>query len=101
MFQVDEIPITAKSLIVTLMGTGILGVIAAGMLAVANDARIAIGVAEQHGQELLLIRGEMAAIHSQLLERTMDRYTARDAENHEKYIDRRVTELEKKLDENR
>lgn len=101
MFQIDEIPITAKSLIVTLMGTGILGVIAAGMLAVANDARIAIGVAEQHGQELLMIRGELTALRAELLERTENRYTTRDAANHEKYIDRRITDLEKKLDATR
>ena len=82
-----------------LVGTGVLGVIAAGMLAVANDARIAISVAEQHGEEILLIRGEMVSMRVELLQRTQARYTSHDAEQHEKYVTRRLDEIDKKLDD--
>lgn len=95
----DDIPITAKNVIATLAGTGILGVIAAGMLAVANDARVAINVAEQHGEELLLVRGELAAIRTEMLQRTEDRYTSRDAQAYERYIEQRFVELERRLEE--
>ena len=67
--------------------------VAAGMLAVSNDARIAINIAEQHGQELLMIRGELAAVRSEMLERTKMRYTSRDALQHEKYVERRLSEI--------
>lgn len=89
--------ITTNRLITTLAGTGILGVVAAGMLAVANDARIAIGVAEQHGQELLMIRGELMAVRTEMLERTQNRFTSRDGASLEKYVERRFDEIEKKL----
>ena len=81
----------------SLAGTGVLGVVAAGMLAVSNDARIAINIAEQHGQELLMIRGELAAVRSEMLQRTQMRYTSRDAEQHEKYVERRLAEIEEHI----
>jgi hypothetical protein len=90
--------LTPKSIVVTLMGTGVLGVIAAGMLAVANDSRVALSVAEQHGQELLMIRGELAAVRAEMLQRTTDRFTSKDGINLEKYIERRFLAIEKKLD---
>jgi len=95
--QVDH-AFTSKVL-ASLAGTGVLGVIAAGMLAVANDARIAINIAEQHGEEILMLRGELTAVRVEMLQRTENRYTAKDAVNHEKYIDRRLLEIEKKLNE--
>ena len=88
----------SNKVLASLAGTGVLGVVAAGMLAVANDARIAISVAEQHGQELLMIRGELAAVRTEMMQRTQFRYTSRDAEQHEKYVERRLNEIEKKLD---
>ena len=88
----------STKVLASLAGTGVLGVVAAGMLAVSNDARIAINIAEQHGEELLLIRGELAAVRNEMLERTQMRYTSRDALQHEKYVERRLNEIEKKLD---
>lgn len=88
-----------KKVLASLAGTGILGVIAAGMLAVANDARIAISVAEQHGAELLMIRGELASVRTEMMQRTEFRYTSRDADAHEKYVERRFDKIEEKLAE--
>lgn len=88
----------SNKVLASLAGTGVLGVVAAGMLAVANDARIAIDVAEQHGQELLLIRGELSAVRSEMLNRTTMRYTSRDALAHEKYVERRFNEIEKAIE---
>ena len=90
--------VSTQKWMATIIGTGILGVIAAGMMAVANDARIAINVAEQHGEELLLIRGELSAVRKEMMDRTAMRYTSRDALAHEKYVERRFDEIEKKLD---
>ena len=79
-------------------GTGVLGVIAAGAMSVASDAAIAIKVAEQHGEELLLIRGEMTAIRQELNSRTQDRYTGKDGARFEQYVNSRLDALEKQLD---
>lgn len=87
-----------KTTIHLIAGTGILGVVAAGMLAVANDARIAISVAEQHGQEILLLRGEVIALREEIRQRTTDRYTARDHQQFERYLDQRLEQLEKKIE---
>ena len=87
-----------SKVLASLAGTGVLGVIAAGMLAVANDARIAINVAEQHGEEILMMRGELTAIRVEMLNRTQDRFTLRDQIQHEKYVESRLDEIEKKLD---
>lgn len=97
MFSKEDTPITAARVIVTLAGTGILGVISAGMMAIANDARVAISVAEQHGQELLMLRGELNSIRNEMVERTAARYTTRDHEAYEKYVDRRFAEMESAL----
>jgi len=89
----------ATKVLASLAGTGVLGVVAAGMLAVAQSASVALDVAEQHGNELLMIRGEMAALRKELMERTDNRYTSRDAASHEKYAERRFDEIEKRLAE--
>ena len=89
---------TLKNVILVLISTGILGVLSSGMLAIANDAKIAIRVAEQHGEELLLIRGELNSLRVEMLERTKSRYTAIDAERHERYVVQRIEALEKQLE---
>jgi hypothetical protein len=86
-----------KSILAIIASTGILGVISAGYMAVANDARIAITVAEQHGQEILLIRGEIASLREEMRGRTVDRYTARDHEAYERYMEQRLKELEEDI----
>lgn len=89
---------TNKSLLAIVASTGVLGVIASGYMAVANDARIAISVAEQHGQEILLLRGELNQLRQEMVERTQSRYTARDAAQHERYMEARLNKLEKEMD---
>ena len=83
-----------KTLVGFLAGTGIIGVIAAGMMAVANDARIAINVAEQHGQEILILRGEVASLREEMVSRTRDRYTANDHIQYDRFIQERLDNLE-------
>lgn len=87
-----------KSMVAVLASTGILGVIATGYMAVANDARIAITVAEQHGQEFLLLRGEITALREELQRRTTDRYTSRDHLAYERLMDQRLERLEEKIE---
>lgn len=88
----------ATKVLASFAGTGVLGVVAAGMLAVAQSASVALNVAEQHGTELSMIRGELIALRKELIERTDKRYSTRDAASHEKYAERRLAEIEKKLD---
>ena len=87
-----------RTLATFLASTGILGILAAGMLSVASDARIAIQVAEQHGQEILLIRGELNALREELRERTRDRFTSTDARQFNKYMEDRLDRIEDSLD---
>ena len=84
----------SKQLVATLVGTGILGVISAGMLSVANDARVAINVAEQHGQEILILRGEIVALRQELATRTSDRFTSKDHTQYDRYITERLDRIE-------
>lgn len=64
---------------------------------VSKDAQIAIEVAKQHGDELLMIRGEIASLRQTITDRTNDRYTSKQAERDMQYIERRLTEFEKQL----
>lgn len=81
--------------ITAIAGSGILGVFAAGMISIANDAKIAIKVAEQHGQELLLMRGEVSSLRLEMMERTKDRFTAADG----RYLEQQLRRIENDLDE--
>jgi deoxyribodipyrimidine photolyase-like uncharacterized protein len=66
-------------------------------MSIASDAAIAIKVAEQHGQELLMLRGSMESLREEMKDRTRDRYTAKDAERFNDYIERRLDEIDKDL----
>jgi hypothetical protein len=85
----------AKTIIGFIVGSGLLGVLAVGWIAVAQQADIAISVAEQHGQELLLIRGELTALRTEMLQRTQDRFTAADG----RYLEQEIRRIEEELDE--
>ena len=84
----------AKTIIGFIIGSGLLGVLAVGWMAVAQQADIAISVAEQHGQELLLIRGELTALRTEMLQRTQDRFTASDG----RYLEQEIRRIEEELD---
>lgn len=85
----------AKTLIGFLVGSGLLGLLAVGMATVANNAQIAINVAEQHGQELLLLRGELVALRLEMVERTQDRFTASDG----RYLKEELRRIEEDIEE--
>lgn len=89
---------TSKYVFWLVTGSGIIGVIAAGIVSIASDARIAIEVAKQHGEEILMIRGEISAIREELKDRTLDRYTGADAKRFEQYLNRRLNAIEEQLD---
>jgi hypothetical protein len=88
----------AKLVTSLIVGTGLIGVLVAGAMSVASDAAIAIKVAEQHGEELLMIRGELTSIREELNSRTSDRYTGKDGERFELYVNKRLDAVEKQLD---
>ena len=87
-----------KALIGMLVSTGIVGLIVAGAVDVSKDARIALDVAAQHGEELLMIRGELAQLRQDMLDRTVSRYTAEEQEQFSRYLESRLDAIEKQLD---
>ena len=87
-----------KAFITAIIGTGILSILVSGAMSVSQNAQMAIRVAEQHGEELLLIRGELSAIREEMTNRTRDRYTGKDGARFEQYVNRRLDSLEKKID---
>lgn len=66
---------------------------------VAKDAQIALDVAKQHGEELLMIRGEIQHMQSELMDRTQKRYTSDDAAKDLKYVERWLVDLENKIED--
>jgi septal ring factor EnvC (AmiA/AmiB activator) len=84
----EEGNVTPRSVLTVLASTGVLGLLIAAGLDISNNARIALNVAEQHGQELLMIRGEIANLRAEML----------DQEQFAKYLESRLTQLEKQLD---
>ena len=81
-----------------LVSTGVIGLLIAGAMDIRSDSTIALSVVEQHGEELLLIRGEMALLRQDMLDRTVSRYTAEEQEQFAKYLESRLTAIEKQLE---
>jgi len=69
-------------------GGGVLTVVLAFSVNVAKDARIAIDVARQHGEEMLLLNAQIQALAQDVRDRTQLRYTSKDAERDLDYIKR-------------
>lgn len=83
-----------KTLSYILGGGGTAALLGAFLLNIHSQASIALSVAEQHGQEFLLVRQEIAAIKLILEEKTRSRYTAVDAQRDMDYLERRIREVE-------
>ena len=66
-----------------------LALLAGLMLTVANDTAIALQLAGQHGETILLMRQEIDILRLE----TKDRYTNKDAERDLGYIREDITEL--------
>jgi hypothetical protein len=79
-------------------GGSVLAVVMGFSLTTAKDAKIALEVAAQHGQEMLEIRAEIKGIRDELFARTRERYTASDADKDMKAIFYRIGEVEKDLE---
>ena len=56
----------------------------------AKDAQIALDVAKQHGEELLILSQEVHRMQGDLYERTKDRYTSNDAKRDVGYLRRDI-----------
>ena len=81
-----------------LVSTGVIGLLIAGAMDIRSDATIALSVAEQHGQELLMIRGSITQLRQDMLDRTVSRYTSEEQEQFAKYLEQRLIQIEKQLD---
>ena len=69
-------------------GGGLLAVVLAFAVNVAKDAQIALDVAAQHGQEILILHSEVQALEEEVRDRTRNRYTSKDAERDIGYLRR-------------
>ncbi len=77
---------------------GVIGLATTALYNIDRNARIAIDVAAQHGDEMNMIRGEISALRQEIYQRTDDRYKGKDAERYQQYIERRLEQVEEKLD---
>jgi hypothetical protein len=81
------------------IGGGLCSIALAFAVNTAKDAQIAIDIAAQHGAELNVIRGELASLRQEVVSRTHDRYTSRDAERDREYLLERVNRLERMVEQ--
>lgn len=63
----------------------------------SKDAQIALDVAKQHGEELLLLNSEIKALRIEISQRTHMRYTSDDAQRDMKYVERRLGQIEAEI----
>jgi len=87
-----------KAFLTVLVSTGILGLLIAGAVDVRQTAMTSLRVAEQHGQEMLMIRGEITQLRKDMLDRTVSRYTAEEQEQYSRYLDSRLEQIHEELE---
>jgi hypothetical protein len=78
---------------------GALSLLGALMLSVANEAAVALRLAEQHGESLLLLREEVRLMRRDLNESAQLSYTSIDAQRDLEYIKRDISELKQAIKE--
>jgi len=71
-------------------GGSVIAVVLTFSITTAKDAQIALDVARQHGDEILLLSQEVHNMQSDLYDRTKDRYTSKDAERDVGYLRRDI-----------
>jgi hypothetical protein len=72
---------------------GALTLLGALMLSVSNEAAIGLKLAEQHGESILLLREEVRLLRLEVKDRTINRYTSKDAERDLSYIRQDILDL--------
>ena len=69
---------------------GALGLLGALMLDISKDSGHMQKVMEQHGEEMLLLKGDIHGLEQDMRERTQLRYTSKDADRDFKYLLREI-----------
>lgn len=69
-------------------GGSVIAVVLTFSITTAKDASIALDVARQHGDELLILSQDLHRMQGDLYDRTKDRYTSKDAERDVGYLRR-------------
>lgn len=77
---------------------GALTLLGALMLSVSNEAAVALKLAEQHGESILLLREEVRLLRNEVQDRTIDRYTSKDAARDLAYIREDINELKEAIE---
>ena len=80
---------------------GVASVVLAFSINTAKDAQIALEVAKQHGDELLILRSEINDLEQEMKIKTRLRYTSEDATEDRVYIYRDMSRLEAMLKEHK
>jgi len=68
---------------------------------VGKDATVALEVAKQHGQELLLVNGRIGLLEEEVKDRTRLRYTSTDAAKDLRYLQKDVDACVKEIEEHK
>ena len=71
-------------------GGSVIAVVLTFSITTAKDAQIALDIARQHGEELLILSQEIHRMQGDLYERTKNRYTSKDAERDIGYLRRDI-----------
>lgn len=87
------------SWLIGISGTSLFGIMVAFILNINASASIALDVAAQHGKEINQLRIVQEAIRLEMHDRTRDRYTNTDAGRDLDFIERRLEEIERKIDQ--
>jgi len=80
-------------------GGSILAVVLGFSISTAKDASIALDVAKQHGEEILIISQRINVLERDIRERTRSRYTSEDAKKDLSYIERDMRKCIEHVDE--
>jgi hypothetical protein len=68
---------------------------------VGKDASIALDVARQHGEELLLVNGKISLLEEDIRNRTQSRYTSTDAAKDLRYMQKDINACVKEIKEHK
>ena len=76
---------------------GALTLLGALMLSVSNEAAVGLKLSEQHGESILLLREEVRLLRLDIKERTIDRFTAVQADKAHFHLQKEIDEIHNEL----
>jgi hypothetical protein len=81
------------------ISSSVSAVVFAFAVSISKEASIALDVAKQHGQELLIITGQLQELRQYVNDRTQKRYTSDDAARETTFIMREIAEVRRECED--